>query len=324
MARNKLQNNLRKRVEKEAKSVANGKGISSFGALVIIILMLLLYNGDILSFLEPATEVFIPAEGELVYHVIDVGQGDATFVKTPSMSLLIDGGDNGEGQTVLNYLDSIGVTELDAIVATHPHADHIGGLVEVMEEIPVKEVYMPDLPIDLIPTSQTFENFLDVIDQKGIEAYLVTSEMVLNFSDVSARVLPVEGEIADLNAVSLVTKISLGEVDFLSTGDMEAEGESELLYDSELTNYEVLKLGHHGSDTSSTQEFLNHVNPSSAFITVGIDNRYGHPHDGALRRIREITDIIPRTDFDGSFYYSTDGSSLNLHIGDVVTAVEVK
>ncbi len=241
--------------------------------------------------------------GELEVHFINVGQGDAILIKTSEQQILIDGGDRGT--TVINYLLDHGVSSLDLVIGTHPHADHIGGLINVMEAIPVGEIIDPGV----VHTTKTFEDYLDIIDEKNIIFTEGRAGMTRDLGDGAQMkiVHPTSPSSADLNNASIVTRFTFGQVSFLFTGDAESEAENEMLNSGYILNSTILKVGHHGSSTSTTQAFLNAVNPEVAVIMCGLNNSYGHPHEETLNRLSLANVDIYRTDLHNNIIITTDG-----------------
>ncbi len=258
----------------------------------------------------PVEAMDYPGMGTLEVHFIDVGQGDCIFIKTPqNKTMLIDAGMRHYGQHVVNYLAQIGVYSIDIIVGTHAHADHIGGLITVIEELPVGRV----IDSGKVHTTKTFEDYLDLIDEKDIPFELGRAGDVLDLCNkINIRVIHPADNIGNLslNDASVVIKLLHGAVGFLFTGDAEALAEEQILargYD--LSKVNVLKVGHHGSRSSTTQSFLEAVSPSSAIIMCGKDNTYGHPHNEILQRLKRIGVDIYRTHLHGNIIVESDGSS---------------
>ena len=254
-------------------------------------------------------QVTLDSSIEVFVHFIDVGQGDAIFVDTPDYDFLIDAGDRNSG--VLEYLIAKGVEELDFVIGTHPHTDHIGGLIEVLQSIRVKEVIDPGI----VHTTKTFEDYLTIIEEKDIK---FTEGRVGEVRDLGNGIKfkiihPENPSSTHLNNASIVVKLTVGEVSFLFTGDAEREAEQEILgrnYDLRST---VLKVGHHGSSTSTTDDFLNAINPEVAVIQVGEGNRYGHPSDDILKKLHNRNINIYRTDIHGTIIVSTNGRTYDVN-----------
>lgn len=246
-------------------------------------------------------------------HYIDVGQGDCTLIVCSGKTLLIDAGENGHEQQVINYLNSVGVKKLDYIVATHQHSDHIGGIPEVLENFGTNNIIMPRLTEAQTPTNSTYTAFLKAIQKSDAKviASKVGAEYVLG--EATFEILgPVTNDAEDINNMSVVVKVTYGENTFLFTGDAETDEETEVIDTGSNLDCDVLHAGHHGSYTSSSKDFLNAVTPEICVISCGAYNDYGHPHDTALKRIKKHTEEIYRTDICGSIVITGDGSTLSV------------
>jgi len=250
-----------------------------------------------------------PTSG-LKVHFIDVGQGDSIFVQTKTKNILIDAGERGS--TIVNYLHNLGVTEIDLILSTHPHADHIGGLIEVLQSFPVKEVIDPGVP----HTTKTFETYLTLIDEKEIKFTEGRAGLSRTLEpEIYMEILhPASPSETNLNDASLVTRIICGQIAFLLTGDIEIEAEKEILGRKSTLGSTVLKIAHHGSRTSTSYAFLQAVNPEVAVIMAGSSNTYGHPHAEILQRLTEAKVKIYRTDLHGTIVITTDGQDYDINI----------
>ena len=223
--------------------------------------------------------------------------------------MLIDGGPIGVGPTVASYLKSHGVNTIDVLVSTHPHADHIGGLLTVLEEFPVKVVYDSGIP----HTTQTYENYLTLIDEKNIRYVVPQRGDNIDFSpNVTVQVLsPPSGGIAggELNENSIVLKITYGNVAFLLMSDAGFPAEDAMLSSGLDLKSQVLKVGHHGSKYSSGMVFLKAVDPEYSVIEAGT-NPYGHPAPETLSHLEEIGSKVYRTDRDGNIVMTSDGRDI--------------
>ena len=252
-------------------------------------------------------KTFVASENKLIAHFIDVGQGDSSFIELPNGdTMLIDAGTASYGDDIIEYIESLGYQDIDYVVATHPHADHIGGMAEVIDAFDIETVYMPRA----VSTSKTYENLLETIQDKGLS--IKTGRVgveVLNTDDLDiVMVAPNSEEYSNLNDYSIVLKITYGDTSFLYTGDAEDSLE-EITGD---IDSDVLKVGHHGSDTSTTREFLAKVNPSYAVISVGEGNSYGHPALSTIELLEGYTSNIYRTDLNGTVVISSDGVNINV------------
>ena len=241
-------------------------------------------------------------------HFIDVGQGDAVFISTPTHKVLIDGGNRGD--TVLNYLRSNGVNHLDLVIGTHPHADHIGGLIDVLQAVPVSEVIDPAV----VHTTRTFEDYLTIIDKKNIPFSEGRVGMTRVFGDVTFKLLHPENPSENhLNDASIVVMMTYNAIRFLFLGDAEYRSEQEMLRRNHDLSSTVMKVGHHGSHTSTSPAFLHAVSPEVAVIMCGADNRYGHPHAETLENLEQAKVALFRTDIHGTVIVKTDGQQYTVH-----------
>ncbi|MGM0420481.1 MAG: MBL fold metallo-hydrolase [Bacillota bacterium] len=255
----------------------------------------------------------VPIQADLDVHFIDVGQGDAIFLQSSAgTSVLIDGGNrwNRVETKLLSFLQERDVETLDAVVSTHPHADHIGGLSSVLHSFNVSAVYDPGR----IHTSKTFEDYLTLIDTMDIPFHTPRRGETIEIGDLTFTVLHPGNNVEDysLNNSSLVLQLNYGEVDFLFTGDIEREGEAEILRSGLELGAEVLKVSHHGSKTSSQQQFLAALKPKIAVIPVGEDNKFNHPSPELLERLQVQGVEVYRTDRHGDVVVSTDGESYTI------------
>ena len=257
--------------------------------------------------------------GELQVYYLDVGQGDSALLRIPAgeetYTVLVDAGDNGKEEQLLQELSSLGVTTIDAAVWTHPHTDHIGGAAEVLRAIDVENVYMPPVPENMTPTSATYEAMLDAMLERGLRYTEATAGMVLYEGEgVSLTVVsPQPGDDwDDLNDWSVVLRLVYGDTAFLFTGDAEAVCEQKILDSGWDVSCNVLKMGHHGSSTSSSPAFLDACAPQYAVISCGEDNSYGHPHRETLAALEERDITYFRTDTSGTILATSDGTTVAL------------
>ena len=282
--------------------------------IFLSLLLLILVSGCTSLNLEPSNSsereesAFTPSSDELVAHFIDVGQGDANFIELPNgETMLIDAGIASTGDDIVEYIENLGYDTIDYVVSTHPHADHIGGMAEVIEAFDVDAIYMPKA----VSTSKTYENLLETIQDKGLSIKTGKSGVkVLDEDNLDiVMVAPSSDDYSNLNNYSIVLKITYGDVSFLYTGDAEEESLEEITSDIKA---DVLKVGHHGSDTSTSEEFLEKVNPQYAVISVGEKNSYGHPAASTIELLQEYTNNIYQTDLNGTVVISTDGVNINV------------
>lgn len=252
-------------------------------------------------------------DDELVVSYIDVGQGDATLIQKGSFHMLIDAGKNEKGTTVVDYLKNAGVTDLDIVVGTHPDSDHIGGLDDVLEQIPVETVYLPEATKE----TKTYREVEEALRQLNQQAQMpqIGKEYVYD-ENVMIRFLGPQKEYAGANDNSLVVQLAYGRNRFLFMGDAEEEAEKDILdkqYDLEC---DVLKVGHHGSHTATSDDFLQAADPAYAVISCGKDNSYGHPHAEVVAKLEEDDVQIYRTDTMGTVQAVSDGENVRMSTGN--------
>jgi competence protein ComEC len=270
-------------------------------------------NSEITLASMETVETEFPTESQaaatpLDVHFLDVGQADSIFIKThEGKTMLIDGGNTADGDFVTSYIKDQGITKLDIIIGTHPHEDHIGGLDKVIRLLNVEKIYMPKV----MHTSQAFEDVLDAIGTKGLK---VTTPVVGDTFDLGSIkctiVAPNSEKYDDFNNYSIVLKMEYGQTSFLFTGDAETVSEQEMLTGKYDLKADVLKVGHHGSTSSTSLAFLKAVSPKYAVISAGKDNQYGHPDSIILNRLKTFGTEIYRTDESGTIIAISDGKSI--------------
>lgn len=254
-------------------------------------------------------KVSVTAGHEMRVHFIDVGQGDSIFIESPNgKTMLVDGGVKGAGQKVVSYLKELGVNKLDIVVATHPDADHIGGLIPVLNSIDIGQFY----DSGKVHTSQTFEEMLTLIDTKNIPYNVPkTGDRIAFDDDINVKVLNANENATDNNDASIVLKITYGNVSFLLTADAGIALEKEMMQDD--VKATILKAGHHGSNTSSSTEFIQAVHPEVTILSYGEGNKYGHPHAEVVDRLQAIGSKIYATAEAGTVIVSTDGVNYDVN-----------
>lgn len=240
----------------------------------------------------------------LVVHFIDVGQGDSILAESGGHYLLVDAGENDQVDTVVTYLNEQGVKTLDYVIGTHPHSDHIGGLDGVIEAFDVKKVIMP--PVE--HTTKTFEDVLNAVADKGLKLTKPRVGDTYPLGDASFTVIAPNGDYGDdLNNWSVGIRLDYGENRFVMCGDAEAPAEADILANGIDLSASVLKAGHHGSSTSTSDAFLDKVNPDTVVIQCGEGNSYGHPHRETMEKLKKRGIQVYRTDQDGSITAACDG-----------------
>jgi len=239
---------------------------------------------------------------ELKVHFIDVGQGDSILIDLGETEVLIDGG--GKSPGVDTYLKGYVDGALEVMIATHPHADHIGGLIAVLDAFEVKEIWLNSDT----STSKTFQEFMNRVNAEGASINEALRGQSLTAGNLTFLILhPVKPLIDDTNNNSIVMRFSYGNVDFLFTGDAEKEAEASILGAGLMVQAEILKVGHHCSKTSSSPQFLNTVKPQLAIYMAGKDNRYGHPHRETITALTQVGAQIYGTDINGTITVTTNG-----------------
>lgn len=254
------------------------------------------------------TEDHGPTEnvGQLTVHYIDVGQADSILLECQGQTMLIDGGNVGDSSLVVSYLDSQGISYLDYVICTHAHEDHVGGLSGPLSTGTAGAVYAPVTKYD----SDAFRNFLKYTHQQGLEVTLPQTDDSFLLGEALVTVLGPRRNYTDTNDTSIVLRVDHGENSFLFTGDMEIAAEADLLSDGCDLDVDVLKVGHHGSYTSTGYVFLREVMPEYAVISCGTGNSYGHPHEEVTSRLYDAGVTVYRTDQQGTVVVTSDGTEL--------------
>ena len=255
-------------------------------------------------------------KGELQVHFIDVGNADATLFLTGDKAMLIDAGEKGDGDLVVDYLQQKGVDKLDYVIATHPDADHIGGMADVLEQVPVDNLLLTFMEEEHTPTSFTYERFLTAIDEQNIPIIEAAPGQQYKLGEAVIDILGPVGTYEETNNMSVVSRVTFGNRRFLMMGDAEKEAETAIINSGVDLSADVLKAGHHGSRSSTTKKFLKLVSPTHAFLPCGADNRYGHPHPETLDALQQQKVTVWRADRDGTVVMTTNGENLTVRKKD--------
>lgn len=243
----------------------------------------------------------------LTVHFIDVGQADSALLRCDGQTMLIDGGNVEDSSLLVSYLENQGVEYLDYVVCTHAHEDHVGGLSGPLNTCTVGTVFSSVTEYN----SKAFSNFAKYTRQQGVELTIPSPGDAFALGSARVTVLGPTEEYEDTNNTSIVLRVDYGETSFLFTGDMERAAEEDLLESGCDLNATVLKVGHHGSSTSSSYVFLREVMPEYAVISVGKDNSYGHPHEEVMSRLYDAQVTVYRTDEQGTVVASSDGKTVS-------------
>ena len=237
---------------------------------------------------------------------IDVGQADAALLRCEGETMLIDGGNAADSSTIYTVLEKNGVTHLDYVICTHAHEDHVGGLAGALQNCTADKIYCPVTDYD----SKAFRNFVKYAEKQCREITVPRPGEEFAFGGAVVDILACDPTASETNNSSIVAKITYGEISFLFTGDAEEEVERMLLEQNADLSATVLKVGHHGSSSSTSDWFLNEVMPRYAVISVGKDNSYGHPDEKVLSRLRDADVTVFRTDEAGDVICTSDGKTV--------------
>lgn len=286
--------------------------------IALFLILSLLLCGCTVEYVPAATDapetvpaVTTAAEETLTVHFIDVGQADCALLECGGEYMLIDGGNKEDGKLVVSYLQQQGVEILNAVVCTHAHEDHVGGLPSVLAVYPTQSVFAPTKTY----SSNVFDDFMYYVDQQGLEVNIPSPGDSFTLGSADITVLgPVESY-PDTNNTSIVLKVVFGDTSFLFTGDMETSAETDMLdyWDSRVDwNVDVLKVGHHGSNTSSSYRLVYETDPEYAIISVGEGNSYGHPNEEVVSRYNDAGIPMFRTDELGTIIAASDGQQITI------------
>ena len=309
MANEKLRNSLENEFKKTMKKHKGNKKAQILTIVVFLILgVLVTIFGD--EFIAD-TSLAWNVNGTLEIHYLDVGQGDSAYIKVNDFDILIDAGPRSDADRLIAQLEEFNIDDFEMIVATHPHEDHIGGMVSVFNRYSVEAFYMPSVT----HTTKTFENMINAVASEGIKVKTIKEGMNFDlgegaYIDVYS---PIYESYEEFNDYSPIMKLVFGDTSFMFTGDAEAHAEQEVVakYPTDL-QAEVLKFGHHGSSTSSTEEFVKAVDPDYGIISCGLNNKYGHPHRETLNLIDKYNIESYRTDLQGQITLISDGKNIDI------------
>lgn len=265
---------------------------------------------------ETVTGKDIPEiENPCEVHFIDVLQGDSALIVSDGKTVLIDSGEREESARVVSYLNALGIKKIDFLVLSHLHSDHIGGMARIIENFEVGKIITRKVQDELVPTSKSYTDFLLAVSEKGMRLSNAKLGDAYDLGKGRMTVIGPAGEFDNLNDTSIAIKFTYGGESFLFTGDMEGSAEKALMNTKADLSSTVLKVGHHGSNTSTTKKFYQAVNPKYCVISVGADNSYHHPHQKTLDTIKENGATVYRTDINGNIVFGiTENDELNVRL----------
>lgn len=289
------------------------KKIISF-IIGLIVIFCIIFKTDFINDINNSASVSnvvnnkekIEVSGNLNVYFIDVGQADCIYINQGDYNMLIDAGNNEDGKKLVNYFKSLNIEEFNYVVATHPHEDHIGGMDDIINNFKIDEFFMPDK----LSTSKTFEGVLDALSNNSLNYYAPQKGESFNLGDAKFKVIYSGDDTNDINDSSIILKMTYGSNSFLFTGDATSNVEKIIL--NEDIESDVLKVAHHGSDYSSTDEFLDKVSPGYAVISVGENNSYNHPSNSTLDKLNKRNIKLYRTDLNGTIIFTSDGENINI------------
>lgn len=259
-------------------------------------------NNDNINTQEVIKEVY----DDLRVSFLDVGQADSVLIENKNEVMLIDAGNNEDGKLLVKYFKEKGITNFKYLVGTHPHEDHIGGMDDVINNFEVGTIYLPDV----ITTTKTFVDVLEAMENKNINYTVPKIGESFEIGDAILQVIYTGKEKNDLNNSSIVLRLTYGKTSFLFMGDATSRVEKKILSSKMNIESDVLKMGHHGSKYSSTNDFLDKVNAKYAVISAGTGNSYKHPHDVTLKKLEKRNMTVHRTDFEGTIIATSDGENI--------------
>ena len=272
----------------------NKKKIFSF----VVFLLL-----SLVSFYFYKEEDFTVSSNLKIYY-LDVGQAYSTLLINNGKTMLIDTGNYDDSKFVIGYLNNLGIKKIDYLIGTHPHEDHIGSMASIIKNFDIDKIYMPDV----VTTTSFFENVLIEVKNKGYFIKTPKEGDSFNLGEAVVDVLYLDNDEDNFNDDSIILRVRFGSNKFLFMGDASSKVEERIL--NKNLSADILKVGHHGSSTSTSDEFLKYVNPKYAIISVGKNNSYGHPSELVLKRLNDKNISILRTDECGTIVVESDGNNI--------------
>ena len=250
-------------------------------------------------------------EYSMCVHFLDVGKADCIYIKCENKNILIDAADKDVSNSVVEYLCRQNINKLDLVAVTHPHRDHIGQMEDVVNNFKIDNFIMSEIPLEIIPTSITYKKMLESIKNKNLKIKLVHAGEKFTLGNMKINILSPYKQYDNLNNNSVVMRLEYGNESFVFTGDAEKEAENDIIKNGFNLNASVLKVGHHGSNTSTTKNFLEKVNPKVSIISVGKDKNK-LPKENIIKRIKKSGSEIYRTDIYGTVILRTNGNGIDI------------
>ena len=291
------------------------RSINSKAVTGIILLIIAVVSAVFVRFTGESDKVFeavglrnteLSGRDKMYVSFIDVGQGNCTLLKCGDKAILVDSGEVGAAQTVINYIKNQNIKTLDCVLVTHPHSDHMGAMTKLLYEFKIKDVIMPEIPEEIIPTSKTYEKFLVAVSENAENVIAAKPDETFSYGEMKMEIFAPLRDYEDLNDMSAVTRISYGDTSVMFTGDATATVEKDLLKKNIDYSATILSVGHHGSKTSSSEKWLKAVDPKYAVICCGLNNDYGHPHQSVVNRLEEFGIKTYRTDLLGTIVFESN------------------
>ena len=285
-----------------------------FEILIILLAFLIINNQDKIKNLfnqnnNQNQNAYINTNNDLLkVHYLDVGQGDSIFIELPNNeTMLIDAAESYQSENIINYLKNLNYQKIDYVIGTHPHTDHIGGLKDIINTFEIGKIYMPKV----VSTTKTYESLLMAIKDKNLKINTAKSgTSIIDTDALKINILaPNNSTYTELNNYSVVTKITYGTTKFLFMGDAEKLSENEI---KENVSADVIKIGHHGSNTSSNIDFIKKVNAKYGIISVGLNNKYNLPKEETIKNWENSGTKIYLTSINGTIRASSDGTNIKI------------
>ncbi|HAX83784.1 MAG TPA: MBL fold metallo-hydrolase [Ruminococcaceae bacterium] len=291
------------------------RSINSKAVTGIILLIIAVVSAVFVRFTGESDKVFeavglrnteLSDRDKMYVSFIDVGQGNCTLLKCGDKAILVDSGEVGAAQTVINYIKNQNIKTLDCVLVTHPHSDHMGAMTKLLYEFEIKDVIMPEIPEPIIPTSKTYEKFLVAVSENAENVIAAKPDETFSYGEMKMEIFAPLRDYDNLNDMSAVTRISYGDTSVMFTGDATATVEKDLLKKNIDYSATILNVGHHGSKTSTSESWLKAVDPEYAVICCGLNNDYGHPHQSVVNRLEEFGIKTYRTDLLGTIVFESN------------------